>query len=226
LKIKLENIYLSKWFYYAIIAVILAIIYYFVQVGVAAGNDFELRFNPTFTGLIMSFAIFIVFFDFREYLELKQSEKPLKARIGKQLYLAFDEVTSVVKVDVCQMCSGETEEKWIQRNDRQKLEKLMADGVTIADDTWDENLIEMYSRVLDNLAKNFDNIDERYSKQLNSNAYLRDSLITLIDTLQSLKSNLKWGLELKEMRKMATMDIEKIVGVIYDLRKSGIDIGF
>jgi hypothetical protein len=226
LKIKFENIYLSKWFYYAIIAVFLAVVYLFTQVGVAANNDFDLRFNPTLTGLIISFAIFIVFFDLREYLELKQSEKPLKARIGKQLYLVFDEVTSILKIDICQQFCGETEENWIQRNDKLKLEKLVAEGITIADDTWDENLIEMYSKVLDNLIKNLDNIDERYSKQLNSNAYLRDSIITLEDSLQSLKSNLRWGLELKDMRKMAAKDVEKIVGVISDLRKNKIDLGF
>jgi hypothetical protein len=226
LKIKFENIYLSKWFYYAIIAVFLAIVYFFTQVGVAANNDFDLRFNPTLTGLIISFAIFIVFFDLREYLEAKQSEKPLKARIGKQLYLVFDEVTSILKIDICQQSCGETEENWIERNDKLKLEKLVSDGIKIADETWDENLIEMYSKVLDNLIKNLDSIDERYSKQLNSNAYLRNSIITLEDSLQSLKSNLRWGLELKDMRKMATKDIEKIVGVISDLRKNKIDLGF
>jgi hypothetical protein len=226
LKVKFENIYLSKWFYYAIIAVFLAVVYFFTQLGVAANNDFDLRFNPTLTGLIISFAIFIVFFDLREYLELKQSEKPLKMKIGKQLYLVFDEVTSILKIDICQQSCGETDENWIERNDKLKLEKLVTDGITIADDTWDENLIEMYSKVLDNLIKNLDSIDERYSKQLNSNAYLRDSIITLQDSLQSLKSNLRWGLELKDMRKMAAKDIEKIVDVISDMRKNKIDLGF
>lgn len=226
MKINFENIYFSKWFYYVIIGVVIALIYYAVTLGVSANDDFALRFNPTFIGLIINFAIFIVFFDFREYLELKQSQKPVKARIGKQLYLIFDEVTSILKVDIAQQSVGESLENWIERNDKLKLEKLVSNGVIIQEDTWEKGNIKMFARMLENLVGNLGSIEDRYSKPLSSNSYLRDSIITLEESLKSLKTHLGWGLDHKEMRIEATRDIEKIVEVIHDLRKNGIDVGF
>ena len=159
-------------------------------------------------------------------MELKQSQKPVKARIGKQLYLIFDEVTSILKVDIAQQNVGESLENWIERNDNLKLEKLVSNGVIIQEDTWEKGNIKMFSRMLENLVGNLGSIEDRYSKPLSSNSYLRDSIITLEESLKSLKTHLGWGLDHKEMRIEATRDIGKIVEVINDLRKNGIDVGF
>jgi len=79
------SIVLSKWLYYALIALFLGIIIVFDIYAVSLGNEMAERFLPTLSGLAFTFSILVVFFDLREELEWKTVKKSVYSAIEMRL---------------------------------------------------------------------------------------------------------------------------------------------
>lgn len=225
LNFKITDLFFSKWFYYVIIAIFLAILYDFVwNAAFSYNNDFALRFNPTMLGIIINFAIFIVFFDVREYLELKINEKPVKERIGRQLHGLFEDI-----IDLCEVHQELDDFGKPLEIFHEKALNLLATSKEIKlKDGWKDKDTSLY------LAKRFNSqwealsrIAERHEKLLNSNVELRDSLMNLEDAIHTLSFELSaYDFNEKDREHFIIRDVTCIVKKIYEMRKKGMNVNF
>jgi hypothetical protein len=91
------SVILSKWFYYALIAIFLGILIVFDIYAVSLGNEMAERFLPTLLGLTFTFSILVVFFDLREKLEWKTVKKSVYSAIEIEVMSLFGELLRFVE---------------------------------------------------------------------------------------------------------------------------------
>jgi hypothetical protein len=228
LQFKLESMFLSKWFYYVIIAIFLALIYYLISVGISYNNDFALRFNPTLIGLIINFAIFIVFFDLREYLASKKVEGKVKWRIGWEIYAIFGDIVTFCEVDN-QVCTGDGQDlsAWKDWRKRQ-LDQLSKGKIVLGNykiQLRDSKISEGYASMLASRKNSLSGLEDKYSKFLSLE--VQSSLMDIQVELEHIGIAL-WRSKFFETKneKELTEPIEKIIGEMVKLREKGIGIGF
>ena len=217
-----SSILLSKKFYYCLIAFFLSILLFVVWNEIYwYHNDFAIRFLPTLIGLTINFVFLIVFFDLREYLELKVNERPVKERIGRQIFELFKIMSDLTEVD-------------IQRNkdgsgiyDETLLHKLATEEVKLNEVWKDKQISPFFVHSLENQHESLDLIAVRYERLLDSNPNIRDSILVLEDYLSILSFELSFVLaDTAKSEQKIIMNVKKIIEEIYKMRKNRIDVGF
>ena len=219
----------SKWFYYGLIAVLLAVLFCVDwYASYQFNNDFAVRFMPTLIGIVFNFVFLIVFFDLREKLEWKEVEDRTKKLIGSEIFSLFTLVGYFCEVDRSLQGNFHDRETW-KELERKQL-KQMIDEVVIneimAKDLMEKNDLAMnYASMVESSRLRISEIENKYGRFLNPK--LRASLMDIQNYLGTLRFELKLGNVGSAERPQFLKDtIGKIVKEINNARENGIDIGF
>jgi hypothetical protein len=213
---------LSKWFWYVVVLIILLFLIGLMTYFSTLDIDFALRFLPTLLGLLITFSIFIVFFDLREELEWKTVRDRVMRRIGRQLYGVFVNVSSVCEVDVA--FDFETAEDYKKYQSKQ-LTELVTKKLKINNAYEKEDTSRVYGQLFENLENALEDSEARYEKFLSP--YFQNSLLNLEENLNLLSFAYMGTIMKKEDRlNIITDNVSKIMKIINEMRKKGIDVGF
>jgi hypothetical protein len=226
--IKLAGFVLSKWFWYGVIAVFLAILL-FADLGSAYwfNNDFAIRFMPTLFGLVFNFAIFIVFFDLREELEWKEVEGRVKSRIGREARSLFSFLIMFCQVDRVLFGDVQSEQTWKELDEKQFnqiTKKVVLNESLMQDLLRERNLALNYALLGDGIRTRFSEIEDKYGRFLNPK--LRASLMDIQDYLADFRYELKSFGSTKRLSESLSPLIEKLAKEITTIRENGINVGF
>lgn len=225
---KEHRLLLSKWFYYALIAIVLFILLCYALYETSLGNDMAARFLPTLFGLMFTLIIFTIFFDLREDLEWKKVEDRVKRRIGKQIHGIFVELSNLCEVQrVLFGADISSDEAWRELNRKQL--KQMAEKVKLTDLAKElgekPDLALSYATLVELRRTCLSEIEGKYIRFLNPT--LRASLMGIQDYLEDLRFEFKVpGGNREALEKNLSTIIEKIMKEIITIRENGIDIGF
>lgn len=220
---KMERLVISKWFYYFWIAIFLAFIFCTIWISAYSySNDFAIRFMPTLIGLVFNFAIFIVFFDLREYLEWKTVRDKIMRRIGDQLHSILWDVALLLDAEIDTTMSDITEVDFNKLS--KKYLNAMASGNFKLTNVWKDKEINSKLANMFLLKENMlGEIEGRYGKFLKSD--IQCSLMNVEEYLH----NLSWDFTLTTILENHKPDkipdlIHKIGQEIDYLNKSGIKV--
>ncbi len=216
-----NRLILTKWFYYALIAVALIIAFCFTVYQISLGNDMATRFLPTIVGLMVTVVIFYTFFDWREDLEWKEVEDRVRKRIGREIFSLFTMLTGFCKVDrnlVGDADNIETRKELHCRQLKQMTEKVVLNEIMVAE--FLSGINRFYPSLFESNRNRLSQIEDKYGRFLNPK--LKASLMDIQEFIED------FGFEMKPSYAKETIKtlIEKIAKEIDSIRDSGIDIGF
>jgi hypothetical protein len=212
---------LSKWFWYIVVIIILCSLIALMTYLSLQGIDFASRFLPTLLGLLITLAIFYVFFDLREELEWKTVRDRVMRRIGNQLHGVFEDVSELCEVNV----PFDFERDDFKKYPEKKLNELVVKGIKLNDLWKDEEKSLWFADRFDRLWDALGTIETRHEKFLSPT--LQDSLLNIEESLHALSFECHATDFNEENRKhFIIVHVGKIVKEIDKLRKSGIDVGF
>jgi hypothetical protein len=213
----------SKWFYYALITILLLILIALTSYGTSLGIEIAARFLPTFVGLFVTLLIFWIFFDVREKLEWKSVEDRVRKKIGRQIGSIFSNIRMLCEVEATETRSL-TEIDW-NRESKKDLNDLVNKGVKLNNQWKDTIIASQFSKFFEEQENLISEIEGKYGKFLGSE--LQTSLLDIEEYLRRLSFEILGFIgEDAEIEKAISDLIAKIAKEIVKLRESGIDIGF
>ena len=186
--------------------------------------DFALRFLPTLFGLLITFSIFIVFFDLREELEWKTVRDRVMRRIGNQLFDIIWTVDSLLEAEIDYGMEGTTEVDYYKLSEK-KLNALITGKFKLNIPSRDQDLMARLSQGYNRRENLIGEIIGNYGKFLSSE--IQCLLMDIEEHLGSLSFQLKLPIIVEgyEPKKITDL-LSKIGQEIDEMRKKGIDVGF
>jgi len=229
LKAVILGLFLSKWFWYALVgcvllsvAVILAYLSYF-------GNDLALRFLPTSMGLVVTIFIFTIFFEVREKLDFKSVELKVYEQIGRHAFDLFNEISKFCNCSAVSLNDEENFGDFAKRRILIQLPELVKKiefNETGKKFLLGKNYLNFFEREENYL----NNIETKYSKLLGSKLLelLMDmerdlhSIYLTIDTGEKLRT--VWGVSEDVYFSTLSLHIGSLIREIDGLQKLGIPL--
>jgi uncharacterized membrane protein YheB (UPF0754 family) len=182
----ITRLLLSKWFYYTLIFLGLILFYLFFLPLALSGEQLAANFLAEIFGLLFTLVIFVMIFDFREWLEWKSVEDRVRDRIRREVLGLFAELSIFCKMErehfdsIAEKKRGDLFEKQLNRLASEKIE-LTKEAKR---DLLEEDLRRNWEWILDSRRKNLGQIEKKYLKFLDSE--IQASLMDIQDYLDSL----------------------------------------
>jgi hypothetical protein len=226
------SVLLSKWLYYALIAIFLGILIVFDFYAVSLGNDMALRFLPTLLGLAFTFSILVVFFDLRDELEWKAVKKAVYSEIEIEISSLFGELLRLTENEIDEVGfksallyaqDSKIRKKMIfsKISELQRKESFQIMPSAISIFRTDKEMLASFSSI----KKNLGDVQIRYGRHLNSK--ITERLIRLQDSLElmnmSYKLDLTWN-RLQSQLPVFKELIHKLMPELHDQDLSTIDL--
>jgi len=184
---RIPNWLLSKWLHYGLLAIFLFFSWLWLLPMALSGHDMAINLISEIFGLFFTLVVFIMFFDFREWLERKSVEDRVKKRIGRIIRTTFDTISIVCRVERVHY-EPHSKEKQIELVEKQL--KTLASGEfkftpEAEIDLLNESIKKSFKNIVDSRANRLGRIEERYSKFLGSD--VRTSLMDIQEYLDKLR---------------------------------------
>jgi len=220
--VKMPEWLLSKWLYYGLIFISLFFLFLYVLPFALKGNDIAANFVAELLGLLITLAVFVMFFEWREKLEWKSVEGRVKQRISRQIRGLFADLS--ILCDVERVLFGPfSDERFEELADKQL--NTLASGDVLLHDEARKSLREkdfrlQYARLAESRETSLGQIEDKYSKFLDSE--IQTSLMDIQDHLQNL--NLEFRIRHtreEDFFKSISYSIGQIMKEIQSLKRKG-----